>query len=215
VYLKRGLLQQKDSPGEFPVEYLIAGYQADVPTIYSVSVEVDWEKLSLKGIRRILVHPKPNGKRDLPIYGVGSKRVLQELKEERGDLYQRIVSKAPLESRLLLGRKELSVNQARNLVGALLEVEAEANPEKVGPPFTIVALLSKGPAPLTRDSFSFRGWAEPVLASTVGSSKLPKKPTAVTSPPSQPGLPSIERINRISAGRVLLPQRYPTRATPD
>src|SRR5437899_17036 len=60
VYLKRGLLQQKDSPGEFPVEYLIAGYQADVPTIYSVSVEVDWEKLSLKGIRRVLVHPKPN-----------------------------------------------------------------------------------------------------------------------------------------------------------
>ncbi len=219
VYLKRGLLQQKDSPGEFPVEYLIAGYQADVPTIYSVSVEVDWEKQSLKGIRRVLVHPKPNGKRDLPIYGVGSKRVLQELREERGDLYQRIVSKAPLESRLLLGRKELSVNQARNLVGALLEVEAEANPEQVGPPFTIVALLNKGPAPLTSDSFSFRGWAEPVLASAVGtwndSSKIPKKPTAVTSPPSQPGLPSIERINRISGGRVLLPQRYPTRATPD
>src|SRR5437660_4281444 len=36
LYLKRGLVQRKDYPGHYPVEYLVAGYQAGVPTIYSV-----------------------------------------------------------------------------------------------------------------------------------------------------------------------------------
>ena len=75
------------------------------------------------------MHPERNGQDDFAIYGVGSKRVLQELKQEQGELYQRVISKAPLESRMLSGKRELSVNQASNLVHALLEVEAEANPE--------------------------------------------------------------------------------------
>lgn len=145
VYLKRGLLQQEDSPGDYPLEYLIAGYQAGVPTIYSIYVEVDWQQLHLKGIQRVLMHPERNGQEDFAIYGVGSKRVLQELKQEQGDLYQRVISKAPSESRMLSGKRELSINQASNLVRALLEVEAEANPEQVGPPFTIVTIPKNGP----------------------------------------------------------------------
>jgi len=43
------------------------------------------------------------------------------------------------------GKRELSVNQASNLVRALLEVEAEVNPEQVGPPFTIVMIPRNGP----------------------------------------------------------------------
>jgi hypothetical protein len=91
------------------------------------------------------MRPERNGQEDFAIYGVGSKRVLQELKQEQGDLYQRVISKAPLESRMLSGKRELSVNQASNLVRALLEVEAEANPEQVGPPFTIVTIPRNGP----------------------------------------------------------------------
>jgi len=145
VYLKRGLLQQEDSPADYPLEYLIAGYQAGVPTIYSIYVEVDWQHLHLKGIQRVLMHHERNGQDDFAIFGVGSKRVLLELKQEQGELYQRVISKAPLESRMLSGKRELSVNQASNLVHALLEVEAEANPEQVGPPFTIVTIPRNGP----------------------------------------------------------------------
>ena len=145
VYLKRGLLQQEDSPGDYPLEYLIAGYQAGVPTIYSIYVEVDWQHLHLKGIQRVLMHHERNGQEDLAIYGAGSKGVLQELKQEQGDLYQRVISKAPSESRMLSGKRELSINQASNLVRTLLEVEAEANPEQVGPPFTIVTIPKNGP----------------------------------------------------------------------
>ncbi len=145
VYLKRGLLQQEDSPADYPLEYLIAGYQAGVPTIYSIYVEVDWQHLHLKGIQRVLMHHERNGQDDFAIFGVGSKLVLLELKQEQGELYQRVISKAPLESRMLSGKRELSVNQASNLVHALLEVEAEANPEQVGPPFTIVTIPRNGP----------------------------------------------------------------------
>jgi len=91
------------------------------------------------------MHPERNGQEDFAIYGVGSKRVLRELKQEQGDLYQRVISKAPLESRILSGKRELSVHQASNLVRALLEVEAEANPEQVGPPFAIVTIPRNGP----------------------------------------------------------------------
>jgi hypothetical protein len=143
VYLKRGLLQQEDSPGDYPLEYLIAGYEAGVPTIYSIYFEVNWQQLHLKGIQRVLIHPARDGKDDFAIYGVGSKRVVRELKEQRGELYKKVISKAPIESRMLVVKRELSVNQASNLVRKLLEVETEANPEHVGPPFTIVTIPKK------------------------------------------------------------------------
>src|ERR1700680_2911259 len=108
MYVKRGLLQEKESPGDYPLEYLIAGYQAGDPTIYSIYLEVDWQKLHLKRIQRVLMDPERNCK-DFPIYGVGSKHVLQELKEEQGELYQKMISKAPLECRMLRGKRELSI----------------------------------------------------------------------------------------------------------
>jgi hypothetical protein len=145
LYLKRGILRSEDSPGDYPIEYLIAGYQAGRPTIYSINVEVDWQQVRLKGIHRVLIHPERDRRDDFAIYGVGSKRVIRELKEGRGDLYKKVVSKSPMESHMLAGKRGLSVSQASNLVRVLLEVEAEANPEQVGPPFTIVAIPRNGP----------------------------------------------------------------------
>jgi hypothetical protein len=144
LYLRGGLIKQEDIPGDYPAEYLIAGYEAGAPAVYSVYVEVDWAQLRLKGIQRVLMHPKPNAKRQAAVYGVGSQRVLQQLLHQRGDLYRKLLSNAASESRRLLDHKQLSLQQAGRLVRAMLETEADSNPAHVGPPFTIVTIPKDG-----------------------------------------------------------------------
>ena len=61
-----------------------------------------------------------------------------------GDLYRMLRSKVPIESRLLLDKHDLSLKQAATVVQAVLDVEASANPNHVGAPFSIVALPNDG-----------------------------------------------------------------------
>jgi hypothetical protein len=142
-YLRFRLVRPEDFPGEYPVEYLIAGYQGGAAKVYWVRVEVDWQRLRLKGVELVPMHPSGDQLRSR-IYGAGSTRVLQQLMRRQGNLYQKVASRIPLEGRILLDREELSFKEAGRLVRALLEVEAGANPDQVGPPFTIATIPKEG-----------------------------------------------------------------------
>jgi hypothetical protein len=149
-YLRRGLVRQKDFAGEYPVEYLIAGYESGVAIVQAVQVEVDWHELRLKRVERVSMCPTPEARACSGIYRIGSKRVLHEVTDQQGELYEGVVTRAPAEAGRLFKEDELSLEEVVNRVRRILELEAEANPEYVGPPFSIATIPKDGPPELAR-----------------------------------------------------------------
>jgi hypothetical protein len=144
MYLRRSLFGPKDFPDEYPVEYLIAGYEAQIPTIYAVRVEVDWQRQRLKGVQRTLVHPTTDAKAHRGIYGAGSKRVVDQITHQQGELYRRAASEPSFKGQTPRDANELSLEEASILVRTVLEIEADANPGQVGPPFTVATIPRDG-----------------------------------------------------------------------
>ena len=139
-YLRLGLVKRDDFSGDYPVQCLIAGYENRIPTIYSVQAEVDWGRTRLKGTQLTLRHLDASNGGHTPVHGVGSTRVLQQIQNRQGDLYRKFVSRLPSEGRRLIADDDLSARQAAKVVHVLLEIESEANPDQVGPPFTVVTI---------------------------------------------------------------------------
>ncbi len=126
------------------IQYVIAGYEKGVPTVYSVTLMPDWGSKTAKGPfvdpLKELKGQKPNSHILWRGQGLGIQPVFVTETEEHKDFAARV----PVECRALQSDEDLTLNQASNVVRSLLGIEAKANPVFVGFPITVVTVPKAG-----------------------------------------------------------------------
>jgi len=142
VLIKRGQYRNKDNP--LLVKYFVAGYESGAPVVNDIETDVDWERNSLVGPKLVQLYPKNRLGRNLSLYGKWSVGGVKQLMNRESDTYKKAVSKLPFEIQALNGDRYLSLDQAVRLIRFLLAIEAEANANKVGPPFKIITISRDG-----------------------------------------------------------------------
>jgi hypothetical protein len=129
------------------VHYIIAGYEKGVPVAYSLTLDLNWETHFVDGPTQLPFQGPRDHSLDLSYclfvgQQVGLSRIFEQGTKEQKEYLARI----PVESRILnRGASEsLTLKQASNVARALLGIEAEANPRKVGVPITVVTIPQVG-----------------------------------------------------------------------
>ncbi len=97
-----------------------------------------------RGQVRILEQPEKGQRIDYRIAGFGQHIGLAQAEIADSDTHKRLCAKLPAECAAFTSGKNLTLEQASNMIRALLAVEAEANPERVGFPLTIVTIPKSG-----------------------------------------------------------------------
>jgi hypothetical protein len=132
--------------GAYLVQFIIAGYQQGVPTVYSLTLVPDWNTKTVNGPFEVRLNPEKGQNTNSRVFwrgqGIGIKRVMIANSKEQRKLAARI----PVEFQALRNSKILTIHQASNIARALLGVEAESNPKYVGFPVTLVTILKIGRA---------------------------------------------------------------------
>lgn len=127
------------------VEYVIAGYERDIPSIYSVKLNIDWEKHTITPVR-VLVEP-PNRERIdnrwVPFaHLLGLIRVCQA----ESNLYKIATSRFPGLRDTFCAQefRSLTLEKASDVVRAMLEMQSEDTPNNVGFPLTVITIPKRG-----------------------------------------------------------------------
>jgi hypothetical protein len=142
VLLKKAYIKREDW-GTTLVAYYVVGYERAIPTIYEIRMDIDWDHQRLIGPLLRLMHPGDPGegsREDWGVYIHGSTLSINHFFDRQSDAYKKAVAKAPVEVNTLLAQKDLTVLQAKKLIGILLQIETDANPTKVGPPFLVTTI---------------------------------------------------------------------------
>jgi hypothetical protein len=126
------------------VQYVVAGYENGIPTVYSLTLMPDWNTKSVNGPFKVLLNPEEGQNTNSRMFwrgqGVGLKQIPTADSNEQKEFGARI----PLEFQLLRSGKDLTLNQASKVARALLGIEAKVNPKVVGFPITVVTIPKIG-----------------------------------------------------------------------
>jgi hypothetical protein len=147
------------------VEYIVAGYEKGVPTAYSIALVPDWSTRTLNGPFKVLLHPADGKDVNSRIFARGhySGFAFALAGTENTNEQKRLATRVPVEFSLLGKHHTLSLDQASNMVRALLGIEADTEPQYVSFPITLVTV------PITGD-----GWVRAYTKDVSRLSYLPK-----------------------------------------
>lgn len=126
-------------------QYIVAGYEAGVPAIDGVELDVNWKERTITR-KRIPIQPI---KRD-DIYagkgGIGYYEIIWTLCNHETDYYKRTLSKFPAETEVFC-RGDLAhftLQQASDMLRILIEIDSEVYPDHLGFPITVVTIPRVG-----------------------------------------------------------------------
>jgi|HubBroStandDraft_2_1064218.scaffolds.fasta_scaffold06667_5 hypothetical protein len=133
-----------DGVDAYLIQYVIAGYQNGIPTVYSLTLMPDWDTKTVNGPFQGLLKEENGQRADSYIgwrgRGVGIQSAMVADTKEQKELSAKI----PVEFLAVGTGKDLTLHQASNVARALLGIEAEANPQYVGFPITVVTIPKIG-----------------------------------------------------------------------
>jgi len=126
------------------VQYVIAGYDNRMPAVYSITLMPDWDAKIVNGPFKVPLKEEKGERADSHVLwrgqGIGIAQAMIADTDEQKELATRI----PIELPIAAARKDLTMQQASNVIRALLGVEAKANPRYVGLPFTVITVPRTG-----------------------------------------------------------------------
>jgi hypothetical protein len=114
------------------IEYLIAGYQDDHPWVYTVRFEIDWESKRFIGPLTNILHRPQENTRDFGFHVLGAETAISEIENRNSYAYKKASTLAPEALTKLLSNSDMTECQAAGLIRALIKVEEEVSPSKVG-----------------------------------------------------------------------------------
>jgi hypothetical protein len=147
--IKNGTLKRKHSLEQYFVQYLVVGYDAGVPTVYTVDFQVDWQKKHLVGPALRRIHPEADDREDFGFYALGSRLAVERIDDPKSKGHREIAAKNRAELDLLLSKQDLTLEQSTNLIHRIIAAESKMNPQKVGPPICVVTIPKSGPGFVT------------------------------------------------------------------
>jgi hypothetical protein len=119
--------------------YIVIGYQSGATYAYSIQASIDWNHRSVRTPVMTRVFPGTIDWVDSGLRIMGRKSALGGFCDPMSSAHKQISEWFPNLSRFCTGH-HLSLSEARSLVVALLTLQAEHDPERVGLPFRLVTI---------------------------------------------------------------------------
>jgi hypothetical protein len=148
------------------VQYVIAGYENGIPTVCSLTLMPDWDTKTVNGPFQVPLKEENGERADSHILYRGRGIGIEHAKAANSSEQRELAARAPVEFNILKAGKSLTLQQASNMVRSLLGIEAKAEPNYVGLPFTVVTVPKFG-----------NGWARTYKTDASPVSALPKANT--------------------------------------
>jgi hypothetical protein len=126
------------------IQYIVAGYEKGIPTVYSITLMPDWDTKTVNGPFKVLLNPEEGQNSNSHIFYRGRGVGIREAMATNSETQKELAARIPIEFRLLSTGKDLTLNQAANVVRAFLGIEAETEPSYVGFPITLVTIPKLG-----------------------------------------------------------------------
>lgn len=126
------------------VEYVIAGYENGVPVVQSIRLTPDWDANTVRRPLNVPLKEEKGQRADSHILWRGQGVTLERLRVADSNEQNEFAARVPVEFTILRGGKDLTANQASNVVRAMLGLESKANPRYVSFPITIVTIPRTG-----------------------------------------------------------------------
>jgi hypothetical protein len=123
------------------IEYVIAGFDAGIPTVNKVYYKINWETYQLEGPILVSIFPDANGGVNFNFHIFGQLATdYTELGNRKGKSYEELVAVAPKELSKVLARQNLSLDETKRFCLALLRIQAK-HFNDVGPPYSITTTV--------------------------------------------------------------------------
>jgi hypothetical protein len=117
---------------------IVAGYESDAPVIYSIKFKTDWERNIATPVR--IPELLDGVQTDSRAGGFGIYQSLIQACIPVSDAYKKAVAKIPC----VCHARKSTLPEASDAVRGLIGIEAEANPNAVSVPITIVTIPKRG-----------------------------------------------------------------------
>lgn len=125
---------------------VVAGYQAGVPIVNRVNVDIDWVNNEIKPSFTEHLCPSTNGQVKYSLSAMGNYVAISQITDNKSEPHREVVALAPKEFGELLARHPLSSEDGKTVLRDCLRVEAKHNHGWVGAPFRITVIPRVGPA---------------------------------------------------------------------
>lgn len=148
TYVKSGALERQhyDNVCEKFTEFVIAGYQGGKPRLYSVKIDVDWNKKSLSAPVSTIENPDSEPA-DYRVVSFGTHEAITDYTNEKSYAHQMAITLCPEAIKKIDKRTTLpSFDETVALSRVFIQVEENTNPDDVGGAINTVTWLPDGHA---------------------------------------------------------------------
>jgi hypothetical protein len=122
--------------------YVIAGYESGVPRLTVLEVYIDWDTETWHGPYQIPLEPSRKGSGHSGAYSFGIQDAHVEFLDPHSYAYKRTMSICPKALHDFITDRSIPLDEAVFLSRALVGIEEEANPKRVGGKIRSVEILS-------------------------------------------------------------------------
>jgi hypothetical protein len=96
--------------------YIVVGYAGQSPKVYAIALDIDWDKETTVGPRKILLHPAWGVRSDYGAYFFGQKDALLSITDASSFAYKYAVARLSLETNKFVAKQNLTLDETINLV---------------------------------------------------------------------------------------------------
>jgi hypothetical protein len=151
-YVADGSIQQQDPTDMDFIDFDITGYESGIPVVHKILVKCDWSARKFSSPIFESKYPRPNKPHNSYIGFFGWNRSVINMQNPASPESAAANARYPDLIRgmyALAHGKGFTSTEAVNIASQAILLEAEFNPERVGPPINIVVLSSKD-APIVK-----------------------------------------------------------------
>src|SRR6266436_1204453 len=141
VMMKNGIITKEEFTGPSLLHYFVIGYDQRTPTAYLIWFDFDWGNNRLIG-PQIKSYNPPAGY----TMSIGSTIVLNEIHNRSGPYFEKFLAAIPAEACTLIEQDQVTTPQASTILRTIVNLSAEAHPDVIGPPITVITVHKDGPA---------------------------------------------------------------------
>ena len=131
------------------VEYIVGGYEAGIPTIVSIYLQLDWYDNRLIGPIEEVQFPTPGFNPNVGFYASGVKGALDDFTNIDSYPYKRFLARRPVILKKIAALNELTALEATDTIRLLISIQAEITPSEVGRSTSIAVVPVKGVGSVT------------------------------------------------------------------
>lgn len=142
-WIKSGALKRPEpgQPCTMLAQYIVAGYENGIGTVYEVQYYADWNQQIVVGPVSTLLQPDPNASGNIHLHLFGQREAIADLSEPQSYAYQEALRLCPGGFGNLISHRAFTLHEAADLTRTLVQIEEKVSPSEVGGPVRVISIL--------------------------------------------------------------------------